>query len=90
MLSQLNGTISRTDGTKVDRLEVKVFNIEDEEQRARFMSGQRQQVSVPFSNRMVDYDPLKRIGVGLSRLGTSHAVAVGAYAYALGMIDKKG
>ncbi|MEY1638704.1 ROK family protein [Tenuifilum osseticum] len=90
MLSQLNGTISRTDGTKVDRLEVKVFNIEDEEQRARFLSGQRQQVSVPFSNRMVEYDPLKRIGVGLSRLGTSHAVAVGAYAYALGMIDKKG
>ncbi|MGB4329155.1 MAG: ROK family protein [Tenuifilum sp.] len=89
MLSQLNGTISRTDGTKVDRLEVKVFNIEDEEQRARFMSGQRQQVSVPFSNRMVDYDPLKRIGVGLSRLGTSHAVAVGAYVYALAMIDKK-
>ncbi|MEJ5316833.1 MAG: ROK family protein [Tenuifilum sp.] len=89
MLSQLNGTISRTDGTRVDRLEVKAFDIEDEVQRARFLSGQQQRVSVPFSNRMVEYDPMKRIGVGLSRLGTSHAVAVGAYAYALGMIDKK-
>ncbi|MBC7125197.1 MAG: ROK family protein, partial [Bacteroidales bacterium] len=89
MLSQLNGTISRTDGARVDRLEVKAFDIEDEAQRAKFLSGQQQQVSVPFSNRMVEYDPMKRIGVGLSRLGTSHAVAVGAYVYALAMIDKK-
>lgn len=89
MLSQLNGTISRTDGARVDRLEVKAFDIEDEAQRAKFLSGQQQRVSVPFSNRTVEYDPMKRIGVGLSRLGTSHAVAVGAYAYALGKIDKK-
>ena len=32
---------------------------------------------------MVDYDPVKKIGVGITRLGTSRAVAVGAYAYAL-------
>ena len=89
MFSQLNGTISRTDGTKVDRLEVKAFDIEDDAQRAKFLSGQQQQISVPFSNRLVEYDPMKRIGVGLSRLGTSHAVAVGAYVYALGMIDNK-
>ncbi|HPV55575.1 MAG TPA: ROK family protein, partial [Tenuifilaceae bacterium] len=38
--------------------------------------------------REVDYDPLKRFGVGLSRLGTSHAVAVGAYAFALKKLDE--
>lgn len=89
ILSQLNGTISRTDGTRVDRLEVKAFDIEDEAQRAKFLSGQEQRVNVPFSNRTVEYDPMKRIGIGLSRLGTSHAVAVGAYVYALKMIDAK-
>jgi predicted NBD/HSP70 family sugar kinase len=34
-------------------------------------------------------DPLQRIGVGISRLGTSKAVAVGAYAFALSALDGK-
>jgi len=28
-------------------------------------------------------DPLHRIGIGISRLGTSKATAIGAYAFAL-------
>ncbi len=88
MISQLNGTIARVDGTRVDRLEVKVFDLEDAAQRGQFLSGRQKQIQVPHSNRMVDYDPMKRIGIGLSRLGTSHAVAVGAYVYALCSIDK--
>jgi glucokinase len=31
----------------------------------------------------LQYDPLQRLGVGMSRLGTSEAVAIGAYAFAL-------
>jgi glucokinase len=34
------------------------------------------------------YDPQKRIGIGISRLGTSKAVAIGAFAYALQKLDK--
>jgi glucokinase len=37
----------------------------------------------------VAYDPLKRIGIGLSRLGASKAIAVGAYAFALNSLDKR-
>jgi glucokinase len=37
----------------------------------------------------VQYDPLQRIGVGMSRLGTSEAVAIGAYAFALRKLDKQ-
>jgi glucokinase len=33
--------------------------------------------------RKLVYDPLQRTAVGISRLGTSEAVAIGAYAYAL-------
>jgi glucokinase len=42
---------------------------------------------VPGSGRQVAYDPLQRIGVGLSRLGTSRAVAIGACALALSALD---
>jgi glucokinase len=45
---------------------------------------------VPGSDRKVAYDPLKRVGVGLSRLGTSQAVAIGAYAFALAELDRRG
>jgi glucokinase len=38
---------------------------------------------VPDSDRLIEYDPLQRLGVGMSRLGTSEAVALGAYGYAL-------
>ena len=38
---------------------------------------------MPGSDRTLEYDPLQRIGVGMSRLGTSEAVALGAYAYAV-------
>ena len=33
--------------------------------------------------RTVSFDALQRTGVGVSRLGTSHAIAIGAYAHAL-------
>ena len=42
---------------------------------------------MPGSRKKVQYDPLQRIGVGMSRLGTSEAVAIGAYAFALRKLD---
>jgi glucokinase len=36
----------------------------------------------------VKHDPSPRIGVGLSRLGTSEAVAIGACAFALRKLDQ--
>jgi glucokinase len=48
-----------------------------------FLKGEARTITVPGSNRTLEYDPLQRLGVGMSRLGTSEAVALGAYAYAL-------
>lgn len=89
MLKQLNGKISSLTGKQVDRLELKVFDLEDSHQQQLFTKGELRKIKVPFTETEIDYDPLKRIGVGLSRLGTSHAVSVGAYAFALNMMDKK-
>lgn len=88
MFYQLNGKIQNLKGGEVDRLELKAFNLEDVQQRELFTKGELRKIKVPFSSREVDYDPLKRFGVGLSRLGTSHAVAVGAYAFALKKLDE--
>lgn len=40
------------------------------------------------SDKEVVYDPQKRIGVAISKLGASKAIAMGAYAFALNQIDK--
>ena len=72
------------------RLETRAFNLEDAAERAAFVKGAAREIVVPGSQRSVAYDPLQRIGVGLSRLGTSKAVAIGAYAFALSALDGLG
>jgi glucokinase len=72
----------------VPRLEMKAFNLEEPAQRAAFVKGEARELEVPGSGRKVNYDPLQRVGVGLSRLGTSRAVAIGAYAFALAELDR--
>jgi glucokinase len=70
------------------RLAPLAFNIEDPEAREGFLRGEVRSVVVPGSGRSILYDPMRRTAVGLSRLGTSEAVAVGAYAFALRQLDK--
>ena len=87
LVGELNGHLERVSGGRVPRLELSAFNLEDEAERRRFLSGRARDVRVPGSDRTVLYEPEKRTGVGLSRLGTSRAVALGAYAWALKMLD---
>jgi glucokinase len=74
----------------IPRLETKAFNLEDPAERAAFVKGEVREVVVPGSDRKVAYDARERIGVGLSRLGTSRAVALGACAFALAELDRRG
>jgi glucokinase len=89
LVAEMNGTFETPSG-RIPRLEVKAFNLEDPAERAAFVKGAAREVVVPGSARRVAYDPLKRIGVGLSRLGTSRATALGAYAFALAELDRGG
>jgi len=77
------------DGKYLPRLEFKVFNLTNEKDLQRFLIGNKHQIGVPFSDKKITYDPLKRIGVGVTKLGTSKATSLGAYAFALNELDKK-
>jgi glucokinase len=83
VVEEINGTIETMDGSQFPRTEVKAFDLEDESEMAAFLRGDTRLIAVPGSDRQLRYDPLKRIGVGLSRLGTNRAVSIGAYAFAL-------
>jgi glucokinase len=87
LIEEMNGSVETLNSEKVPRMEIKAYNLEDETGMNDFIRGEAREIGVPGSNKKVTYDPLKRIGVGLSRLGTSRAVAIGAYAFALHSLD---
>jgi len=88
-IEEMNGTLETLQGKKIPRMELKAFNLEDEAEMAAFICGDQREIVVPGTDRKVIYDPLKRVGVGLSRLGTSQAVALGAYAFALHSLESR-
>jgi len=83
VVNYLNGNIELTDGTKLPRLVSKVYNMDDEGERKSFTQFTTKAIPVPFSDKKVTYIPEKRLPIGTSRLGTSQAIALGAYAFAL-------
>ena len=84
----MNSCLSTLNGGSIPRFESKVFNLESVTEFAEFVKGDSVRISVPGTNKFIPYDKMKRIGVGLSRLGTSKAVAIGAYAFALNELDR--
>jgi len=83
LTAELNGNYTGPKGNTYRRLGYQAFNLEDLAQLKKFLIDETDVVIVPGSKRKVKYDPLARIGVGVSRLGTSEAVAIGACAFAL-------
>jgi glucokinase len=82
LVDALNGVYHKPEGPQ-RRLVSEAFNFEDPAQRERFIKGGRRIITVPGSTRQIQYDPLQRTAVGISCLGTSEAVSIGAYAFAL-------
>jgi len=86
LVDELNGNFMGPAGKPYRRLTSVAFNLEDSSQLDAFVAGHTRKIQIPGSSRTLEYDPLQRIGVGMSRLGTSEAVALGAYAFALGQL----
>ena len=85
----MNAPFKTIAGRPLDRLEIKAYNLHDNDELTSFVKGEVSEITVPFGNKAIKYDPVKRIGVGISSLGTSKAVSIGAYAYALNRLDLK-
>ncbi|MCU0785367.1 MAG: ROK family protein, partial [Verrucomicrobia bacterium] len=88
LVEELNSPYTGPKGNQYRRVASPVFNLEDAAQREVFLKGDTREVTVPGGCRKVKYDALQRLGVGMSRLGTSEAVAIGGYAYALRNLRK--
>lgn len=90
VVAELRGHYTGPAGNRCRRLSPAVFNLEDPAELARFLAGETREIPVPGTTRTVRHDALARTGVGISRLGTSEAINLGAYAFALRQLDRAG
>lgn len=90
LVDELNSNYTGPSGNQFRRLASKVFNLEDKAQLKKFLKGETKEIVIPGTKNKVKYDPLQRLGVGMSRLGTSEAVAIGACEFALRKLDQRG
>lgn len=83
LIKKMNEPFKGFNGNPLSRMETEAFNLMDPQDMIRFTEKPGMQIKVPFSDQKIWYDPTKRVGVGVTKLGTSSAVAIGAYAYAM-------
>jgi len=83
IVDEMNLSFKELSGKELSRMEIQAYNLRNEDCARDFFEDSSMPIKVPFSDKVVNYDPVKKIGVGVSALGTSKAVAVGAYAFAL-------
>lgn len=89
MMREMRRSISTFAGREFNGLQMEVYNLMEIGEYKRFLENTSSWAQIPFSGRKVPYDCIKRIGVAISTLGASKAIALGAYAFALQQIDKK-
>ncbi|MDB6078405.1 MAG: glucokinase [Akkermansiaceae bacterium] len=89
LVTELRGTYGSNQGRRVPRLPAKVYNLEDPSDVKAFLAGDVREITIPGTSKKLKYDPSPAVGVAMSRLGTSEAIALGAYAFALQNVDRR-
>lgn len=87
IIREMNSTFRMPDGTETRRLDIIAYNLENDEDCQDFTRQTYKEITIPGSSDTVQHDPEKRTAVGLSRLGTTRAVSIGAYTFALQSLD---
>lgn len=88
LLNELRSTLRTGSGDEIGRLPMKVYDLDSEAEFDEFAKGEMRPLKIYGSEDIVSYDPQKRIGVIISKLGASKAISLGAYAFALSELDK--
>lgn len=83
LLEEMRSQISTMSGDRLNRVQMKVYNLDDDVEFEKFARGNSTKIKVYGSDKEVVYDPEKRIGVTISDIGASNAVSLGAYLYAI-------
>lgn len=89
LLAEMRSTLKQLSGEEVNRVQMRVFDLDNELEFAKFAVGDSRELKVYGSDETVTYDPMKRTGVAITKIGASNAIMIGAYCYALAQIDSQ-
>ena len=87
LMKELNAQMQTLGGDTLRRVPSKVYDLENESEFETFVKGEPREISIYGTNETVSVDIQSRLGVMLSRLGTSKATSIGAYCFALHNLD---
>lgn len=87
LVAEMNSNYINADGSQFRRLVQKVYNLEQVDQMRKFVKGSTSEIKISDTDRTIKYDSESRLGVGISKIGTSKAISLGAYAFALNKLN---
>ncbi|MFR9521577.1 MAG: ROK family protein [Rikenellaceae bacterium] len=87
LLRELRSTITTASGEVVSRVQPKVYDLDNQTEFAEFVKGKDRMIKVYGTEKYVNYEEEKRIGVTISSIGAAKAISLGAYNFALSQID---
>ena len=82
------GVLKGAFGNGQARLVQNIYCLDDEAQKVEFYKNKNHQIKVPFSDKTISYSSEQKVAIATSKLDASEAIALGAYAYALSILDK--
>lgn len=87
MIKELKKPVGTFAGQSFAGMQMELFNLTEPEEYNNFLKEDVKLITVPSTHKQVQYNQTKSIGIAISTLGTSKAVALGAYAFALAQLD---
>ncbi|NDV70162.1 ROK family protein [Dysgonomonas sp. 25] len=87
MMKEMKSNLGTFAGASFPRLQMDVFDLTNEREFEEFLLNKTVDIKVPNTNKTVSYNPNKKSVIMKTFLGTSKAVSLGAYAYALYRLD---
>jgi glucokinase len=88
VVNEMNGSFTAEDGKKFRRMTAAVYNLEEKNDLTKFLENSSKEIDVYGTGKKVSYDSEARIGIGISKIGTSKAISIGAYTFALSQLDR--
>ncbi|MEH0157603.1 ROK family protein [Limibacter armeniacum] len=70
-------------GEAFPRLQANIYDLTNKDDLNGFYTTNEKAIKIPFTDEEIIYNPDAKVGVGVSTIGTSKAISIGAYAYAL-------
>jgi glucokinase len=89
LIEEMNSCFNLREGKKLRRLMANVYNMEDDEDIKKFVENEEYEIEIYGTGKKIKYDPSKKIAVGITKIGTSKAISIGAYNFALRKLDAK-